>query len=341
MSERSNDPSRIPFNAVAEITLMLKKILIGLALLLVAAVVAVPAYFYGLYPKMRPAPQMQAPKTPEAIERGRYLAEAMAGCIACHSPVDESRAGEFAQSGHEYSGRVFPRGSGFPGKLAARNLTSDRETGIGAWTDGEIVRAIREGVGRDGRPLFPLMNYPGYRMLSDQDALAIVAYLRTRQPISRDNGRTELDFPVGMMIRTVPQPLDQPAPGLPAAGIERGRAMITLLLCGECHTPRDERGNPVSGKELAGGTEFKGPWGTVYAANITSHPSAGIGAYSNDDLKRVFREGRNRAGRELWVMPWSITRNLTDEDLDSLVAAVREIAARPNLVPAPALNRRP
>ena len=320
---------------------MLKKILLGLVLLIVAVVVAVPAYLYGMYPKMRPAPQVQAPKTPEAVERGRYLSEALTGCVACHSPIDESRGGDFALAGQEYSGRVFPRGSGFPGKLVARNLTSDPETGIGAWTDGEIIRAIREGVGRDGRPLFPLMNYLHYRRLSDDDVLAIVAYLRTRKPIVRDNGQTELDFPVGMMIRTVPQPLEQPPAGLPGPGIERGRAMLDVMLCGECHTPRDDRGNPVSGKELAGGAPFKGPWGTVYAANITSHPSAGIGAYSNEDLKRVFREGKNRAGRELWVMPWSVTKNLTDEDLDSLIAAVREIPARTNMVPAPELNKRP
>jgi mono/diheme cytochrome c family protein len=316
---------------------MVKKIVIVLVLLVVAVVAGVPAYFYGVYPKMRPAAQMTAPKTPEAIERGRYLAEAMTGCIACHSPLDESRPGEFPQAGLEYAGRVFPRGSGFPGKLVARNLTPDPETGIGQWTDGEVVRAIREGVSRDGRPLFPLMNYPNYRDFSDEDVLAIVAYLRSRKPITRDNGQTELDFPVGMMIRTVPQPLDGPPRGVPASGVERGRAMLQILLCAECHTPRDNRGNVTPGKELAGGTEFKGPWGTVYSANITSHPAAGLGAYSNDDLKRVFKEGRNRAGRELWVMPWSITKNLTDADIDALIAALREVAANPNLVPAPQL----
>jgi mono/diheme cytochrome c family protein len=319
--------------------LMLKKILIGLLLLVGAVVAGVPAYMYGAYPRMRTPPEMQAPKTPEAIERGRYLAEAVTGCVACHSPIDESRPGDFAQAGQEYSGRVFPRGSGFPGLIVAPNISPDPDTGIGNWTDGEIVRAIREGVSRDGRPLFPLMNYPGYRMLSDQDVLAIVAYLRTRKPIARNNGLTELDFPVGMMIRTVPQPLEQPPAGMPAPGIERGRAMMTLMMCGECHTPRDDRGNPVADKELAGGAEFKGPRGSVYAANITSHPSAGIGAYGNDDLKRVFREGKNRSGRELWVMPWSITKNLTDEDLDSLILALREVPARPNLVPAPQLKK--
>jgi len=312
---------------------MLKKTFIVLALLVVAVVVGVPAYMYGAYPRMRPAPEMRAPNTPEAIERGRYLVEAMTGCIACHSPVDESRPGDFVQAGLEYSGRVWPPGSGFPGKIVAPNISPDPETGIGQWTDGEIVRAIREGVSRDGRPLFPLMNYPNYREFSDDDVLAIVAFLRTRKPVKRDNGPTELDFPVGMMIRTVPQPLDHQAPGIPASGIERGRAMLKLMMCNECHTPRDDRGNPVPGKELAGGSEFKGPWGVVFAANITSHPSAGIGAYSNDDLKRVFREGKNRAGRELWVMPWSITKNLTDADLDALIAAVREVPASPNLVP--------
>jgi mono/diheme cytochrome c family protein len=317
---------------------MLKKICLVLALLVVAVIAGVPAYLYGAYPKMRPAPEMKAPNTAEAIERGRYLVEAMTGCVACHSPVDESRPGDFPQQGLEYSGRVWPPGSGFPGTIVAPNISPDPDTGIGRWTDGEVARAIREGVSRDGRPLFPLMNYPGYRDFSDDDVMAIVAYLRTRKPVRRDNGRTELDFPVGMMIRTAPQPLGRQPSGVPAAGVERGRAMLKLMLCGECHTPRDDRGNPIAGKELAGGSEFKGPWGIVFSANITAHPAAGIGAYSNDDLKRVFREGRNRAGRELWVMPWSVTKNLTDADLDALIAALREVPASPNLVPAAQLN---
>ena len=219
---------------------MIKKILLALVVIVLLVVVGVPAFMYGVYPKMRPAPQMTAPKTPEAIERGRYLADALTGCIACHSPIDETRPGDFPQAGLEFAGRIWPEGSGFPGKIVAPNLTPDPETGIGQWTDGEVVRAMREGVSRDGRPLFPLMNYPGYRDLTDDDALAIVAYLRRQKPVRRDNGRTELDFPVGMMIRTVPQPLEGPPPGIPAAGIERGRVMLKLMLCGECHTPSDK-----------------------------------------------------------------------------------------------------
>lgn len=317
---------------------MLKKILIALGVLVIAAVAGVPAYFYTLYPTMRPAPDMKAPETPEAVARGRYLVEAMTGCRACHSPVDESRPGEFSQESLLFAGRVWPPDAGFPGTIVAPNITPDPDTGIGRWTDGEVVRALREGVSRDGTPLFPLMNYQAYRNFSDEDALAIVAYLRTQKPVRRVVGRTKLNFPVNMMIRTVPRPLDGPPPGLPAAGVERGRAMTQLMLCGDCHTPMDDRGNRLADKHLAGGMVFPGAWGTVYSANITSHPSAGIGAYSDDDLRRVFREGKNRAGRDLWVMPWSVTKNLTDADLDALIAAVREIPANANLVPAPQLR---
>jgi len=317
---------------------MLKKILLSLVGLVALAFAGVAGYFYLLHPKVRPAPEMTAPSTPDAVSRGRYVAEAMTGCPACHSPIDMTRPGEFPEAGRLYAGRVFGEEMGFPGTLVASNLTPDPETGIGQWTDGEIVRAMREGVGRDGRALFPLMNYPHYRDLSDEDALAIVAYLRTQAPIRHDPGRTRLDFPVSMMIRTLPQPLEDSPGGYPPHGVERGRMMLRVLLCGECHT-QSERGQPVAGMELAGGTEMTGPWGTVYSANITSHPSAGIGAYSDDDLRRIFRDGKNRAGRELWVMPWSITRNLTDEDLDSLIAALREIPPNPYLVPAPKLVR--
>jgi len=317
---------------------MLKKILISLVVLVVVLVGGILGYFYLLHPKTRPAPEVKAPATPEALERGRYLAEAMTGCPVCHSPIDKMRPGDFPLADRLYAGRVFGEEEGFPGTIVAPNLTPDPETGIGEWTDGEIVRAIREGVSRDGRPLFPLMNYPHYRDLSDEDVLAIVAYLRTQKPIRNDPGVTRLDFPVNMLIRTAPQPVEGSPAGYPPPGVERGRMMLRVMLCAECHTP-SERGQPVPGMDLAGGTPFRGPWGTVYAANITSHPSAGLGAFSDDDLRRVFREGKNRAGRELWVMPWSITQNLTDEDLESLIAALREIPANPNLVPAPELAR--
>ncbi len=103
--------------------------------------------------------------------------------------------------------------------------------------------------------------------------------------------------------------------------------------CVDCHTPM-EKGQSLEGMDLAGGNAFSGPFGVVYSANITAHPAAGIGAYSDEDLRRVFLEGRSKAGHSLWVMPWSATMGLHEDDLLALIAALREVAPNPNLVPA-------
>jgi len=316
---------------------MLKKFLLAIVVLVLVAAAGVPAYFYGAYPKMRPAPPMTAPRVPDAVDRGRYLVASL-GCANCHSPVDETRPGDFPVDSKLFAGRVFPADMGLPGTVVAPNISSDPESGLGQWTDGEVARAIREGVSRDGRPLFPLMNYLNYAKLPDRDVLAIVAYLRTVKPMKGSPGTTRLDFPVNMLVRTTPRPLEaSPAP-LPPPGAERGKALIALGMCTECHT-QSEKGEPKPGMYLAGGTAMRGPFGTVYAANITSHPSAGIGAYGDEDLKRVFRQGTNRSGRQLWVMPWSATQHLSDEDLNSLIVALRQVPPNPNLVPAPELKK--
>src|SRR5262245_39959304 len=120
----------------------------------VPAAITLFAYvtFYVLHPKMRPPPDVKAPSTPEAIARGEYLANHVFVCLGCHSKVDESKSGEPAMPGMLGSGREFPDVKGFPARLRAPNLTPDKETGIGDYTDGQVLRAMREGVARDGRP---------------------------------------------------------------------------------------------------------------------------------------------------------------------------------------------
>jgi mono/diheme cytochrome c family protein len=313
---------------------MMKKLVAfaGMAILLLAGATVVN--FYVLHPKARAAPDFRAPASPEAVERGRYLARHVLGCVPCHSPIDEERPGDFIVEAGLLSGREFPVvPEMLPGKLVAPNLTPDRETGLGEWTDGEIARAIREGVSRDGRPLFPMMNYGQFRRLTDEDSLALVAYLRSVPPIRNPLPRTAIDFPVSMFIRLAPEPLETSPPPWPEDPLARGRLLLGLMGCVDCHTPM-ERGELVEGMHFAGGNPFAGPFGVVYSANITSHPAAGIGAYTEEDLKRVFREGRAKAGRPLWVMPWSATMGLHEEDLDALIAALKEIPPNPNLVPA-------
>src|SRR4029079_16324842 len=92
------------------------------------------------------------------------------------------------------------------------NITPDPESGLGKWTDGKILRAVREGISRDGRPLFPMMPYATFgKHLGDDDALAIIAYLRTLKPIKNVPRRVETVFPSWMVSRAAPQPVEKPA----------------------------------------------------------------------------------------------------------------------------------
>ncbi len=292
--------------------------------------------FYVLSPAKRPAPEVKAPATPEAIARGRYLAHHVAACMSCHSETVEGTAGDPIKAGRLGSGKDFGRMEGFPGVVRAPNLTAHRD-GLATWTDGEILRSMREGVSRDGRPLFPFMPYKAYaRHLTDADALAIVAYLRTLPPLEGAPPRTEIDFPVSMFARAAPKPLEtspQPLESDPAA---RGRRLLELASCADCHDAFDARHRPVPGQFLSGGMAFSVPGrGMVYAPNLTPDPATGLGAYYDEELAKVFRQGVNRKGRSLYVMPWSAFAGLSDEDLKALIAALRALPPVPKQVPPP------
>lgn len=319
------------------------RVLAGVGGLLVLAVLGMVVKFYVLSPASRPAPQMTAPTSPEAVERGRYLANHVTGCIGCHSPIIDTEPGEGIVGDKRAAGRDFGEWEGAPFRLRSRNLTPDKETGLGAWTDGEIVRAIREGVSRDGRALFPQMPYQTYgETLSDDDALAIVAYLKTLPSVKNDPGPTEIKFPVSMFIRAVPKPLvASPAPvPPPSEKLARGRWLLKTAMCNDCHDTVDARMERVPGKSLAGGFKFPLPAGKgyVYAPNITSDKATGIGAYTDEDLRRVFDEGKGKDGRLLYVMPWKHYGGMTSEDKDALIAALREVAPVANVVPASAVK---
>ena len=316
---------------------ILKRVLAGLGAVVVLFFAFVIVRFYVLAPRSRPAPVMAAPTTAEAIERGRYLVHHVAACVGCHSEVDESVPGEPPVAGKLGSGRDFGDMPG-PVHIRASNLTPDAETGIGGWTDGEIARAMREGVGKEGRPLFPQMPYQTYReTLSDGEVLDIIAYLRTLKPVKNDPGRTSVAFPVSMFIRTVPQPLEQAAPPAPSPSdkLGRGRWLLKTASCGDCHDSRDDKMRRIEGKALAGGMKFPlpGDHGVAVAPNITSDKATGIGSYTDEDLRRIFEEGKGKSGRNLYVMPWSYYKGMTQEDKDALIAALREVAPVANIVP--------
>jgi len=313
-----------------------KRVLLGTAAVPLVLVAAVAGNFYGALPKMRAAPDVKVTSTPEAVERGKYLANHVAGCLACHSRVDEMIPGEPAVPGQEGAGRTFAM-PGFPGVVRAPNLTPDPDHGIGKHTDGELVRAVREGIGKDGHALFPMMPYATYaKSLSDEDLHAVIAYLRTLPAVKNDPGKTEINFPVSMFIRGVPRPVTTPPPPAPKEGAPgRGEWLLQMASCHDCHDTSNERMEKLPGMELAGGTKFTMPDGTVvYSANITSDKATGIGAYSDDDLRRVMLDGKTKSGRSLYVMPFAWYRGLSASDMASLIAALRATRPIANVVAA-------
>jgi mono/diheme cytochrome c family protein len=223
--------------------------------------------------------------------------------------------------------------NGLPGTVVAPNITPDPETGIGTWTDGEKIRAIREGVDRDGRALFPMMPYPEYRNMSDEDVEAVVAYLNSLPPVKNPLPKTQLAFPVNLLIKGVPQPAGSVPPPDRADKLKHGEYLVTIGGCADCHTPM-EKGQPVPGKVLAGGQVFAATIGTVVTANITPDIETGIGKWSEEFFLKKFYDYKEyavngppkAAGPDAFtLMPWLGLCQLPPEDLGAIYAYLRTI----------------
>jgi cytochrome c553 len=273
--------------------------------------------FFG--PRARPLTDRRFESTPQRLERGKYLAS---GCLYCHSQHDWSAPNAPITAGMEGAGEVEPYVD-LPGRIVAPNLTPDKETGAGNWTDDMFARAIREGIGHDGRALFPLMPYQNFRELSDEDVASIVVYLRTLSPVHHELPKTEIIFPVKYLIRNVPEPLTSPVPDVSPNSPQYPAHMARFAGCADCHTPQ-VRGEEVPGMTLAGGQPLIGPWGRVASANLTPDDT-GIKNYTEEAFLQVFRTG-NVNGQPLSVaMPTAAYHNLSDEDLKAIFAFLRSV----------------
>src|SRR6266851_2942949 len=148
--------------------------------------------------------------TPQRLARGKYLVDGVMGCFACHTEQDWSKPGAPPVAGREGSGRSWANGD-LPW-LIAPNITPDKETGAGNWSDDALARAIREGIGHDGRTLFPVMPYQNYRQMSDEDLASVIAYVRTVPAVRNQLPTTKMPFPLNFFIQNVPQPLAAAVP---------------------------------------------------------------------------------------------------------------------------------
>lgn len=272
-------------------------------------------------PRARPVTDRRFEATPVRLARGDYLLNSVASCLGCHGEIDwkgPRLVPELLGAGRHFADEGLDW-------VVAPNLTPDRETGVGAWTDDELARAIREGIGRDGRALFPMMPYESYRQMSDEDLTSVIAYLRSLKPVSRALSKTEMPFPLNRLVNTAPAPLTEPVPQPDlSTPVGRGTYLVTLATCGDCHTPRDGQGQALAGLDFAGGSVFETPVGRVAAGNITPDPS-GIPYYSEDLFVEVMRTGMVKARPLHPQMPWALYRNMTNEDLKAIFAFLKTI----------------
>jgi mono/diheme cytochrome c family protein len=275
------------------------------------------------------------------VERGRYLANSVSGCLYCHSALDWQSPGFPIRAGTEGGGKSFAD-EGLP-FVSAPNITPDPETGAGRWTDDMLARAIREGISHDGRALFPLMPYPQFTFMSDEDVASVVAYLRTLKPLRSTVPPTDIPFPLSRLINAAPAPVTEPIPTPDRANqVAHGDYLVRLSACRDCHTPMDAQGQVVPGMEFGGGQPFIGPYGEVASANITPAPS-GLPYYTEELFVEAMRTGRVKARKLHDAMPWSFYGTQTDEDLRAIFSYLETVAPVQhrvdNTLPATACQR--
>jgi mono/diheme cytochrome c family protein len=317
---------------------MFRKIVMGAAILFGAILVVIAIIVMTYKPKQRPASAEAFERTPARVERGRYLVEQAIGCVECHSKRDMAVFAGPIVGPHGAGSDCIGAEQGAPGKICFPNITPDNETGLGTWTDGEILRAIREGVSRDGRALFPMMPYTEFSALSEEDGKAIVAYMRTMPPVKNAIPRTEVKFPIGFFIKFAPRPLDGPvAEPDDKDRVAYGKYLAKVTGCQFCHTPVDDHHQTVAGREFAGGQEFPGG---IRSANLTPH-ATGLGARDEQAFIGMFRAWAGTPiealpkidPKENTLMPWLVSGHMTDADLGAIYAFLHTLPAIDNAVP--------
>jgi mono/diheme cytochrome c family protein len=263
----------------------------------------------------------------EKTARGRYLAIA-GDCAGCHN----------APGGAPYAGGL-PIETPF-GTLVSPNITPDRETGIGAWTDDDFVHAMQDGTGQGGEHLYPAMPYTYYTKTAREDVLAIRAYLETLDPVRNEVKVNQLPFPFDVRASMAAwnelyfnRGIFKPVVGK-SDEWNRGAYLVEGLgHCGLCHTPKNVAGGDETSRALQG-SALQG-W---YAPNLTGDPRAGLGSWSVDDVVAYLKTGHNDVSAATGPMSDVIvhsTSQMTDPDLRAIAVYLKDQPAPGGESPKP------
>ncbi|MEO7924317.1 MAG: c-type cytochrome [Chitinophagaceae bacterium] len=276
----------------------------------------------------------------KVLARGEYLATSVASCMDCHSKRDFSKySGPVVPGTEGGGGLVFNEKFGLPGTLYGKNITPDTETGIGSWTDDELLRAMTQGISKNGDTLFPLMPYANFNRMAKEDLMSIIAYIRTLKPIKNKVPDRQLMMPIAMAY---PAKFLQPSVDAnvrpPESDVANyGHYLITMADCGTCHSPLTPTGPDMS-RMYAGGYTFDLGSNKVNSGNITPDSATGIGTWTEERFMNKFTLYREEKsydydpGKQNTIMPLSLYAHMKDEDLKAIYAYLRTVKPISNKV---------
>ena len=261
------------------------------------------------------------------IERGRHLADA-GDCVACHT----------TKGGKPFAGGR-PIETPF-GIIYSPNVTPDRTTGIGAWSDEDFYRALHHGRRPDGTWLYPAFPYPYFTKITRDDVMAIRAYLDTLPPVENARRQADLTWPLNhrALMRAWDFMFFQPGTFKPdankSAEWNRGAYLVQGAgHCGACHTPKNALGADKTSERLMGGAIQN--W---FAPKIAGNLYDGTGSWSVDDIVEYLKTGRNKhsgAGGLMAEVVENSTSKLPDTDLHAIAVYLKDVDGGPNLAPKP------
>ena len=312
---------------------------IGIFLLFVVIVIGgLVTYVKTALPNVGPATEVKVNYTPERVARGEYLANHVTVCMDCHSTRDWSKySGPVTPGTLGKGGARFDQALGFPGLFFSRNITPK---GISRYTDGELFRVITTGVTKEGRAMFPVMPYPYYSKMDPDDIMSIIAYLRSLQPIDNDVPASVADFPMSIILNTIPKKAEPNPRPEESNTLAYGKYLVNASGCIECHTPANH-GQIIPELAFSGGREFQFPDGSILrSANITSSTNTGIGNWTEEAFVNRFKSYVDsnyhpptvEKGAFNTIMPWTMYGGMKRSDLAAIYAYLHSLPGKENTV---------
>lgn len=273
------------------------------------------------------------------FEKGKYLAYHVNLCMDCHSQRDFNQfSGPIKEGTEGMGGEMFTVKQNIPGIIYSRNITPDTVNGIGKWSDGEIERALTQGISKNGDTLFPLMPYAHYNMMDKEDIKSIIAFIRSLKPNNNKVPERKLFIPIAMSYPPIRNSsIEKNVKPDVSDIVKYGEYITNSASCMDCHTPMD-KGKFMMPKYMSGGVTFDMGSFVVTTSNITPDSITGIGKWTEEmflDKFKLFRSPdsyRLNPGKNNSIMPWSMYANMDDFDIKAIYRYLRSIPAVNNHV---------